>query len=75
VKLHWLLLPQASEATQLTVVMPTGNSEPEGGVHTMVTGPAQLSVAVTAKLTTVPFVSHAPATKSLGHWMTGAVGS
>jgi hypothetical protein len=41
-------LPDGSVAVQLTVVVPTGNSEPEGGVHeAALTGP-ELSTAGTA---------------------------
>ncbi len=43
-------------AVTLTVVVPTANVEPEGGVLTNVT-PGQLSVAVGVKVTTAP---HAP---------------
>ena len=45
------LLPAASVATDLTVVVPLGNVEPDAGVETTVT-PGQLSLAVTVKLTT-----------------------
>jgi hypothetical protein len=38
------LLPDASVAVQVTVVVPNGNVEPGGGVQTVVT-PGQLSVA------------------------------
>lgn len=40
-------LPQASVATEVTVVVPIGKAKPEAGVLTMVTVPPQLSVAVT----------------------------
>ena len=72
-KLHWLVLPQASVATHVTVFVPGGNCEPEGGVQTRLTGPGQLSVAVTVKFTTAPLVSQAPATRSAGQLMTGGV--
>lgn len=39
------VLPEASVAVQVTVVVPTGKVEPEGGTHTVVT-PGQLSEAV-----------------------------
>ena len=45
------LLPAASVAVEVTVVMPIGKAEPEGGLETTVT-PGQLSVAVTVKFTT-----------------------
>ena len=38
------VLPEASVAVQVTVVVPTGNGVPEGGTHATVT-PGQLSVA------------------------------
>jgi len=45
------VLPDVSVAVQVTVVVPTGKHEPEGGVHAVVT-PGQLSLAVGAgKLT------------------------
>ena len=43
VKLQVAVLPEVSVATQLTVVVPTGNTDPDAGVHTTV-APAQLSV-------------------------------
>ena len=45
------LFPAASVATDLTVVVPLGNVEPDAGVETTVT-PGQLSLAVTVKFTT-----------------------
>ena len=45
-KLQVLVLPEASVAVALTVVVPRGNVEPEGGSLSTVT-PGQLSVAVT----------------------------
>ena len=51
VKLHVEEFPDASVAVEVTVVMPSGKVLPEGGDETIVTGPEQLSVAVTAKLT------------------------
>lgn len=52
VKLHVAVLPDASVAVQVTVVVPMGNVEPEGGVHATVT-PGQLSDAVGAGKVTV----------------------
>ena len=46
------VLAAPSIATQVTVVDPTGNSEPDAGVHSTFT-PGQLSVAVAWKVTTV----------------------
>ena len=45
VKLQLAVLPEASVAVQLTVVVPTGKVEPDAGVQDTVT-PGQLSVAV-----------------------------
>ena len=41
-------LLDASLTVQLTVVVPFGNTEPDGGVHDGVPTPGQLSVAVVA---------------------------
>ena len=46
VKLHCPRLPHPSTAAQVTVVVPTGNAVPDGGVQVTCTGPAQLSVAL-----------------------------
>jgi len=43
VKLQVLVLPEASVAVQLTVVVPTVNIEPLAGLHTVL-APGQLSV-------------------------------
>jgi hypothetical protein len=45
------VLPLASVAEQVTVVMPFGKVEPDGGVQVAV-APGQLSLAVAVKLTT-----------------------
>ena len=45
VKLAVALLPLASVAMQVTEVSPSGNSVPEAGVHTTVTGGEAVSVA------------------------------
>ena len=45
-KLHVAVLPEVSVAVQLTVVTPTGKTEPEAGTQATVT-PGTLSVAVT----------------------------
>ena len=52
VKLQLAVLPDASVAVQVTVVVPTGRIEPLGGVHTEVT-PGQLSDTVGAGKVTV----------------------
>jgi hypothetical protein len=44
------VLAEASVAVQFTIVVPTGNAEPEGGTQDTV-APTQLSVAVAVKLT------------------------
>jgi hypothetical protein len=46
------VLPFASVAVEFTVVVPTGNKEPEAG--TLTTDEEQLSVEVTEKLTAAP---------------------
>jgi hypothetical protein len=45
VKLQLALLPDASIAVHVTVVTPSMNIEPDGGLHVVVT-PGQLSEAV-----------------------------
>jgi hypothetical protein len=51
------VLPEASVAVQVTVVVPTGKVEPEGGTQATVT-PGQLSAAVGGgKVTTEPLVA------------------
>jgi hypothetical protein len=45
VNMQLAVLPAASVAVQVTVEIPIGNADPDGGVHTAVT-PGQLSVAV-----------------------------
>jgi hypothetical protein len=52
VKLQVAVLPDVSVAVQVTVVVPTGRTEPLGGVHTEVT-PGQLSDTVGAGKVTV----------------------
>jgi hypothetical protein len=47
---QFAMLPETSVALQVTVVVPTGKGEPDGGVQTT-PGVPQLSVAVTMKLT------------------------
>ena len=50
-KLQVALLPEVSVAVQLTVVVPIGKIEPDGGTQLVMT-PGVLSVAVTMKVTT-----------------------
>lgn len=47
VKLHVAVFPVASVLVQVVVVVPTGNTDPEGGMQAVVT-PAQLSEVVGA---------------------------
>ena len=68
-----MLLPASSVAVQTTVVVPIGNTEPEGGVHTMVGVGSMLSVAVTVKWTTAPEGMVAFTVIGPGTVMTGAV--
>src|SRR5436309_323202 len=44
VKLHWPVLPRGSVAVQVTVVLPSGKVEPEGGLQATITvyGPLAL---------------------------------
>jgi hypothetical protein len=51
VNMQEAVLPEASVAVAVTVVVPSGKALPEGGIATTVT-PGQLSVAPTLKLTT-----------------------
>lgn len=51
VKLQVAVFIDASVAVQVTVVVPMGKHEPDGGVHPTVT-PGQLSVAVAVKVAT-----------------------
>src|SRR4029434_4771408 len=50
VKLQVAVLLDASVAVQVTVVVPTGKQDPDGGLQTTVT-PGQLSVAVVVNVT------------------------
>src|SRR5262249_2260943 len=48
-------LPLVSDAEQVTVVIPTGNVEPDGGAHVTVRVPSTASIAVgPAYVTTAP---------------------
>jgi hypothetical protein len=49
-KVHVLLLPQRSKATQLTRLVPAGKVEPLGGLQLTLVSP-QLSVALTLQVT------------------------
>ena len=50
VKVQVAVLPDASVAVQVTVVVPTGKQDPDGGLQRTVT-PGQLSLAVVVKVT------------------------
>jgi len=43
---QFAIFPAASATEQLTVVVPMGNADPAGGLHTGVPTPGQLSIAV-----------------------------
>ena len=72
VKVQRVVLPLASVAVFVTVVVPTGNVLPLGGLFTRFVTP-QLSVAITVKMTLLRL--HRPAsadnTRLPGHVITG----
>jgi hypothetical protein len=43
---HIAVFPDESVAVHVTVVVPAGNTEPDGGLHTTVGAGPQLSVAI-----------------------------
>ena len=53
-KLPDAVLPAASVAEQLTVVVPGAKVDPEAGVHVTATEPSTISLAVALKVTTAP---------------------
>jgi len=61
VKEQLAVLPEPSVAVAVTVVVPFGNVEPDGGLATTVT-PGQLSAAATLKLTNA---EHCPAAQAV----------
>ena len=67
------VLPAASVAEQLTVVVPSGNVEPEAGVQTAATEPSMLSVAVTVNDTVLPDAEVASVVMADGTVRTGGV--
>jgi hypothetical protein len=73
VKLPFAVFLCASVAEQLTVVIPTGNVEPEAGTHVTATEPSTRSVAEAVKLTTVPDGFEVFVVISVGKVNTGAV--
>jgi hypothetical protein len=73
VKVHVPVLPAASVAEQVTVVVPNAKVEPDAGEHVGVKAPSQLSVAVAVKLTTaVQTPVSVPCVMLDGHVTTGA---
>ena len=66
------VLPDASVAVAVTVVVPIGNTEPDGRLVTTVT-PGQLSVAVTAKFTIAVHEADAGTLMFCGQLITGGV--
>jgi len=74
-KEHIEELPEASVAVQLTVVVPTANTEPEGGEQTTLGEGSQASVADTEKVTTAPPSLAHGTTMSAGQVIAGAVES
>jgi hypothetical protein len=67
------VLPAESVAEQVTVVVPTGNVEPEAGVQTGVIEPSTKSVAVAVNVTTVPEELGAATVMSAGTLTEGLV--
>ena len=70
-------LPEASEAVQVTVVVPMGKVEPDGGVH-VTTGfgrAGSLSVAEAVKFTTAPDGPVGSTVMGAGSVSTGATSS
>ena len=69
----WLELPEASVAVHVTGVLPSGNCDPDGGVHFTFGFGSMLSVAVTVYLTVAPFLLVANAVTTSGSLSTGGV--
>jgi len=67
------LLPWASVAVQVTVVGPTGNVEPDGGLHVTGRGPSTRSIAFAANVTTAPLGPVASAVTLAGTVSAGGV--
>jgi hypothetical protein len=65
--------PAASVAVQVTSVVPSGNVEPEAGVHSGVIGPSTASLAVAVNVTTAPSGPVASSVMSDGRLNSGAV--
>ena len=67
------MLPQASVAVHVTVVMPGGNNEPDAGVHVGVMGPSTVSEADAENVTEAPDGPVASAVMSAGTVTVGGV--
>src|SRR5262245_50779871 len=72
VKPAWPTLPWLSAAVQRTGVVPSPNTEPDGGRHVTGTVPSRSSLAVTVKLGTAPAGPAASTVRSPGPVTTGA---
>src|SRR5438552_2029671 len=73
VKVRVAMLPCASTAVQVTVVVPRGNVEPDGWSQITVSGPSTASKALAVKLTVAPSGPVASATMGSGRVSTGGV--
>ena len=67
------VLPCASVAVHVTVVDPTGNVDPDAGVHVGVIGPSTVSVAVAVNVSAFPEDDVVVSLMSAGTVTTGAV--
>jgi hypothetical protein len=76
VNVQTLELPELSATTQVTVLVPTGNLEPDGGVLETARLVSQLSLTTgDAKETAAPpeSIGDSPATTTAGHVMLGGI--
>ncbi len=67
------VLPAASVAVALTLVVPSGKTPPDCGLKVTCTGPPTASSAVAAKVATAPWAEVASTTRSGGSESTGPV--
>jgi hypothetical protein len=67
------VLPWASVAVHVTVVVPTGKFEPEAGVHVGVIGPSTVSLAVAVNVSTFPDADPVLSVMSAGTVTVGGV--
>ena len=67
------VLPCASVAVHVTVVVPIGNVEPETGEHVAVSGPSMLSVADAENVSALPLGLFVVSVMSAGTVTTGRV--